>query len=472
MERFDEFESAVEAARILHREGFEAYLVGGAVRDIWLGREPKDFDLVTNATPEQVMRIAEFADSKYKDTTQAYGVTRANFRNQGAEYELEIATFRRDIEAYLGRKETKVEFATLEDDVLRRDFTINALAFDLYTNQIIDFVDGIADLEDKLIRFIGEPEDRIKEDPLRIMRAIRFKNHLGFSYHGETSQAIKNAVKSGYVEKIATDRMRIELTKLLTHPSRRQSVYDLYKFGILARVLPEVTAGIGIKQPPEFHSEGDVWQHELIILDHLPAHPGKRLAWAALLHDIGKAATVTMPQSSKDRIHFNRHYEVGAEMAANILNRLRFSKKEIANIVWVIQNHMTIDDLPEMRPSHQQRMLGHPAFEDLFELHRADSAASWPPEYPRTAEPAFPEIEELWKDFQSTPPEIRRPSLKRDLNIDGDWILENFAKEFSLKPSPIIGDTLEELKEYYKDTGDKQPESYLRKAREILNPKR
>jgi poly(A) polymerase len=464
-----DYKLARQAAKVLSRHGFAAYIIGGAVRDLWLGRYPKDFDLVTNALPEQIMAITEFKRSRYKDTAQAFGVTRVKFTHQGVSNELEIATFRQDIEAHRGRKATKVVFAELEDDIDRRDFTINALALDPSTNQVIDYVGGIDDLDNKLVRFIGEPAARIQEDPLRLMRAIRFKNHLGFAYHPATAQAIKRGAGQGQVELIAVDRLRDELTNLLLHPSRRQAIFDLNEFGILQRVLPEVTAGKGVAQPPQFHAEGDVWQHELLILDYLPPEPGKRLVWAALLHDIGKVPTSTKPRNAQDRIRFNRHYAVGAEMAKTILRRLRFSNHDIRDIAWIIYNHMTIDDLPAMRPSHQQRLLGHPAFEDLLELHRADAAASWRPGQPHGTKPEFRKIEHLWRLYQAKTPERQQPSLKRDLGIDGKWLLERFGGKTSLASGPQLGKILRELEEWYQDEGVKDPEAYAAKTRQLLN---
>lgn len=463
-----DYASAKQAAAILNRHGFDAYIIGGAVRDLWLGRQPKDFDLVTNARPEQIMAIDEFKKSKYKDAAQAFGVTRVKFTHGGASGELEIATFRKDLEAHRGRKATKVAFAELEDDVWRRDFTINALALEPLSGQVIDYVGGINDLEHRLVRFIGRPAERIKEDPLRIMRAIRFKNHLKFSYDPATARALKAAVRRGQVDMIATDRLRDELTNLLIHASRRQAVKDLYDFGILERVLPEVTAGKGVDQPGQFHAEGDVWQHELLVLDYLPANPSRRLAWAALLHDIGKPPTATPPHDPKDRIRFNRHYAVGAEMAKTILRRLRFSTKDTKDITWMIYNHMTIDDLPSMRPGHQQRMLEHPAFSDLLELHRADAAASWRPGRPHNDKPDFSEIEQLWQEHRLKSPSERQPSLKRDLGIDGDWLLRQLGKEFDLAPGPLLGRVLRALEELYLDEKIKNPETYLAKARELL----
>jgi len=460
-----DYESAIRAATIINHRGFEAYIVGGAVRDLLLGRQPKDFDLVTNATPEQIMDMPEFKESSYKDTAQAFGVTRVSFPNNDVESELEIATFRKDIEAHLGRKATKVEFADLESDVLRRDFTINALALDISTNQVIDYVGGIDDLNNGCLRFIGQPEQRIKEDPLRLMRAIRFKNQLNFSYHPQTVRAIKIAVEAGYVEKIATDRLCAELTDLLTHSSRCNALRDLDEFGILGRILPEIVAGKGIEQPRQYHAEGDVWQHQLLIMSYLPEGPSKRLVWAALLHDIGKAPTRSF---SGGRLRFNRHHAVGAEMAKAVLQRLNFSNRDSKDICWMIYNHMSINDLPQMRPSLQQSMFGNPAFEDLLELHRADAASSWRPNRSRVIKPKFREIERLWHLYQLKKPERQQPSLKRDLGIDGHWLIRKFQKEFSELNGPIIGKILDELNDWYRDEGVKDRKAYTKKARLLI----
>ncbi|MGZ6005414.1 MAG: CCA tRNA nucleotidyltransferase [Candidatus Saccharimonadales bacterium] len=462
------YETALMAAQILGRSGFHAYIIGGAVRDICLGLNPKDFDLVTNATPEQIMNIPEFRHSNYKDPAQAFGVTRVRFYNRGIVNELEIATFRKDIEAHKGRKATKIQFTDLEEDVERRDFTINALALDTETGFIIDYVGGIDDLIAKKIKFIGKPGDRIIEDPLRLMRAIRIKNNLGFDYLPATKKAIQEATKLGLAETIAIDRLRDEINRMLVHPSRRSSLYDLNSFGILERILPEVTAGIGVQQPPQFHAEGDVWQHELLIMDYLPSNPSRRLAWAALLHDIGKVPTSRKPRNNEGRIRFDRHYAVGAEMAKTILRRLNFSNKDIREITWMIYYHMAIDDLPNMRPSHQQRMMGHPAFADLLELHKADAAASWRPKESHGIKPKFKEIEDVWAKYQAQEPAKQQPSLKRDLGIDGNWLTKNFGDELKHRDGKAIGKVLETLDEAYRDEGITDEEFYFEKAKELI----
>lgn len=463
-----DYESAIKAAKIINDHGFEAFIIGGAVRDLLLGREPKDFDLVTNATPDQIIDMPEFKTAKYKDLAQAFGVTRVRLVHRGIESEFEIATFRKDIEAHRGRKETKVEFADLESDVLRRDFTINALALDLSTNQVIDYVDGIDDLSDECIRFIGNPDQRITEDPLRIMRAVRFKNQLNFSYHPQTFQAIKSAVGHGYIEKIAIDRLRDELTNLFMHLSRRNSLYDLNEFGILDRILPEVTAGKYVRQSHRYHAEGNVWNHELLIMDCLPKNPSKCLVWAALLHDIGKGPTKSKFYHQLGHLRFHRHYAVGADMAKIILERLRFSNRDIKTISWLIYNHMSIDDLPLMRPSHQQQMLGNLAFGDLLELHRADAAASVNPNKIYHVKPRFRKIENLWREYLLKKPENQQPSLKLDLGIDGNWLMNQFKNEFSKLNGPIIGKVLNQLNKWYRDKGETNEKMYIKKAKRMI----
>ena len=458
---------AAEATRILQTNNFKAYLIGGAVRDLLLGYEPKDYDIVTNATPTQIAAIPAFGHAKYKDTAQAYGVTRVRFMYQGQQEHLEIATFRKDIQAHLGRKATKIEFSNLEQDVKRRDFTINALALDPSNKQIIDYTKGLTDLQAKIIRFIGAPAKRIAEDPLRILRAIRLKNKLGFAYHPSTKQAIQNAVAAGHIVQIATDRIRDELTRMLTDVSRANSLIDLDMFGILDILLPEVTAGKQTPQPPQYHAEGNVWQHQVLVLKKLPANPSKLLVWAALLHDIGKAVTITLPRGPADHIRYNRHYAVGAEMAKTILRRLNFSKHDITDICWMIYHHLSIDDLPNMRPSHQQKMLGHRAFADLFALHKADAAASLRPNQPQTP-PTFLELQKLWDDFRSKSALEQQPSIKKDHQIDGDWLIQKFGKEYGIKPGKALGQILTELNDWYADHPTKQTANIHKKTLQIV----
>ena len=459
-----DYTTAKAAALKLTKARFEAYIVGGAVRDIMLDKQPKDFDLATNAKPKQIKALKGLGSALYKDTAQAYGVTRVKLRGK----ELEVATFRRDVQAHLGRKHTRVKFTSLEEDVRRRDFTINALALDPLTNQIIDYVGGVDDIVNRRICFIGDPLKRIYEDPLRVLRAIRFRNTLAFEYTPETSKALQAAVRSGIIKTIAADRLCQEMTAMLSHNSRRSSLEDLDDYGILAQIVPEVVAGKGVKQPPQFHAEGDVWTHQLMVMESLPQNPSKQLTWAALLHDIGKAKTQSLPKSAQDRIRFNKHSETGAHMAHKVLQRLSFSKQDIKRICWIIYHHINIDDLPSMRPSHQQAMLSHPAFADLFELHKVDAMASWYDNKPKPP-PRFYQIENLWRKFLSQTPQQRHPSLKRDLGIDGHWLQLQLGDELGLKPGPLLGQVLKSLEEDYRDKGVKTRSYYIDLARKLVS---
>lgn len=440
--------AAAKASRILVKHGYEAYVIGGAVRDIVLGTLPKDFDLVTNATPSDITAIEEFGAAHYKDTAQAYGVSRVRISidigDEQYKSEIEIATYRRDIEAHLGRKATKVEFTHLEDDLKRRDFTINALALDLQNDYLIDYVDGLKDIDNQIVRFIGEPEKRIIEDPLRVLRGIRLKNQLEFKFESATHNAISQAVAGGYVQQIAVDRLRQELTRMLLNKNRLAAIADLDSFGILKLVLPEVVAGKGVSQPPQLHGEGDVYEHTLLAVAALPPNPSIELAWATLLHDIGKPTTI----SRADRIRFNDHYSVGAELARQLLKRLNFSKRIIEHVSWMIHNHLAIDDLPKMRPARQQRMMSHPAFNELLQLHKADAEAAL--SQSRTgavdlSEPDFSEIEKIWEQYQLES-HTQDLSLKAVLGIDGNWL----KKEYQLQ-GPQLGKILASLDEAYLD---------------------
>lgn len=449
------FQAALRVTHILNQHGYDAYLIGGAVRDLMLGVLPKDYDLVTNAKPDEILQLPEISKSRYKDTAQAFGVTRVfipvHTKYGTAESEIEIATFRRDIEAHLGRKATKIEFATLEDDVMRRDFTVNALAYDPQTSQVIDFVDGIDDLYGKKLRFIGNPDDRIQEDPLRVLRGIRLRNQLGFEYEHQTLKAIKSAIAADVLEKVAVDRLRDELSLMLIDKNRRQAIEDLDKLGALEKLLPEITAMKDVAQPPELHSEGSVWEHTLLAISVLPPHPSSRLAWATLLHDVGKPPTIKFPTKDGERIRFNSHSEVGAKMARQILNRFNFSKRQIADITWMVEYHLGIDDLPKMRPGHRRYIMSHPAFADLLELHRADATAAWsllPSGKIDKSPPDLSRLEQLWHDFQQEQAnQTAEPSLKRDLDIDGRWLMANYQ----LEPNKQLGWVLDRLRHAYLD---------------------
>lgn len=439
----DRWVAAETVVAELHARGYEGFLVGGAVRDILLELEPKDFDVVTNATPSQVEAIDAFERASFTDPAQAFGVTRVKVGGLS----IEVATYRRDIESHLGRKLTKVEFTHIEDDLERRDFTINAIALDPHNNFLVDLHGGLDDLGAKIIRFIGDPDQRINEDPLRILRAVRFRNQLGFEYDARTKYALHTAVKQGVLKDIAVDRVQQELTRMLVHPTRRNAFEDMDQLGILDAVLPEVTACKGVKQPKDEHSEGDVWNHTMLSIDALPDNPSVRLAWATLLHDIGKDSTFSAPESPDDRIRFDNHFRVGGDMAKKILARLKFSNALQEEVGWLVHYHLITDSFPDMKQSRRYHYMGHPAFHDLLELHAADMRGSFAakPEEDRDDE-IIQRLEAMWRDYKE---QLSReaPSLKKTLGIDGHWLMG----EYGITDGETIGQLLKQLQEEFLD---------------------
>jgi len=360
---------AVEIAAYLRSQGFQAWLVGGCVRDLLLGREPSDYDISTDARPEDLLGLFPRAHL----VGAQFGVVLVDG--------IEIATFRSDHSYADGRHPGWVVFETdVKQDVLRRDFTINALLMDpsvldssyspssLYS-EILDFVDGLSDLRDGVIRAIGDPEQRFTEDHLRMLRAVRFAARFGFEIETATLAAIQKL--HAQILRVSPERIRDELVRILTEGGARRGFELLDASGLLSDVLPEVAAMKGVAQPPEFHPEGDVWTHTLIMLEGLQS-PSPALALGVLLHDVGKPGTFRVA----DRIRFDGHVELGERIAREILNRLRFSNAEVDQVIALIANHMRFSHVHQMRESTLKRMLRLPGFEEHLELHRLDCSSS------------------------------------------------------------------------------------------------
>lgn len=355
---------ALEILRTLREHGYRAYLVGGCVRDRLLGIAPKDFDVGTDAVPERVLSLFPGAEL----IGAHFGVV---MLTRGRNIHVEVATFRSEGVYTDGRRPAGVSFETDPAlDARRRDFTINGLMQDPLSGEILDFVGGRADLERRTVRAIGDPEERFREDHLRMLRAVRFAARLGFSIDPETLEAIRRCAAS--IAKISAERVRDELVRILTEGGARYGMELLDASGLLACILPEVRAFHGVEQPPEFHPEGDVWEHVLLMLDELK-DPAATLALGVLLHDVGKPPTF---RRAPDRIRFDRHAEVGAEMAAAILGRLKFSNEEAGQITSLVANHMRFKDVRQMRLSTLKRFLCLPHFHEHLELHRLDCLAS------------------------------------------------------------------------------------------------
>jgi putative nucleotidyltransferase with HDIG domain len=346
----------------LRSSGHQAYLVGGCVRDLLLGAQPKDFDVATDARPARLMDL--FPNSG--QVGAHFGVVLV--RDGGAQ--VEVATFRSDHDYSDGRRPTSVQFEQDPfQDVLRRDFTINGLLMDPETGSVLDYVEGRADLERQVIRAIGDPAVRFREDHLRLLRAVRFAARLGFAIEPATFAAIQR--DHALILAVSAERVRDELARILTEGGARRGFELLDESGLLAVLLPEVAAMKGVEQPPQYHPEGDVWVHTLLLLEGV-RNPSVTLALGALLHDVGKPPTFRVA----DRIRFDGHVEEGVRLAHRILTRLRFSNEVTEQVEALVANHMKFKDLPHMRQSTLKRFLRMPDFPEHLELHRLDSMAS------------------------------------------------------------------------------------------------
>jgi poly(A) polymerase len=358
---------AEKICRVLRDAGHQAYLVGGCVRDLVLGREPEDFDVATDARPE---RVQELFPASLAVGAQ-FGVILVE--EEGAQ--VEVATFRSDIGYSDGRHPDQVVYSQHPDeDVQRRDFTINGLLMEPRTGEVLDFVGGLEDLRCCLIRAIGEPEKRFAEDKLRMVRAVRFAARFAFTIEPATFAAVQKLAPA--VVQVSAERLRDELTKLLTEGAARRGFELLDESGLLEVLLPEVARMKGVEQPAEFHPEGDVWIHTRLMLEKLAPACASTLAWGVLLHDVGKPPTFAAPSEPGERIRFDQHVEVGTRMAEEICRRLRFSNDNTEQVAALVANHLRFKDVQQMKPSTLKRFLRLPKFDEHLELHRLDCLAS------------------------------------------------------------------------------------------------
>jgi len=353
--------------RTLRGAGHQAYLVGGCVRDILLQREPADYDVATDATPERVQQL--FPHSL------AVGAQFGVIVVTEDSVQVEVATFRSDIGYSDGRHPDRVVYASSpQEDVKRRDFTINALLLDPATNDVLDFVGGRADLQTGIIRAIGRAADRFREDKLRMVRAVRFAARFRYAIEAGTFSAITKLAPE--VHQVSAERLRDELTKILTEGAASRAFELLDDTGLLIELLPEIARMKGVEQPPQFHPEGDVWTHTLLMLGRLQAGCSPTLAWGVLLHDVGKPPTFTPPSGPNGRIRFDEHVEVGTRMAEEVCRRLRFSNEDTAQIAALVANHLRFKDVLQMKLATLKRFVRLPRFEEHLELHRLDCLAS------------------------------------------------------------------------------------------------
>ncbi len=370
-------QAAYNVVAVLRERGYQAFYAGGCVRDRLLGHIPDDYDVATDATPDIVLATfpRTFAVGAH------FGVVLvAAPQGDGTEIQTEVATFRTDGTYSDGRRPDAVQYATdPREDVQRRDFTINGMLYNPLADEVLDFIGGQSDLQAKLVRAIGNPQRRFTEDKLRMLRAVRFASRLGFALEPATEAAIREQATT--IHQVSPERVRDELTRMLTEGHAAQAFELLDRTGLLREVLPEVDRMHGVEQPPEWHPEGDVWVHTLLLLEKLEAGCSPALAWAALLHDVGKPpCAVRDPGPDHDpeggRMRFNGHAEVGTRMAEAICARLRFSNEDTAQITLLVANHMRFGDVEKMKESTLKRFFRLPRFPEHLELHRIDCLSS------------------------------------------------------------------------------------------------
>jgi len=365
--------AATRIARTLREHSHSAYLVGGCVRDLLLGREPADFDVATSATPEQVMQLFPLT---YAVGAQ-FGVVlvpvlRDTAAGERDNYAIEVATYRSDGAYSDGRHPDEVQFSNeARLDVQRRDFTINGLLLDPETSEVLDYVGGREDLQRGIVRTIGSPHQRFAEDKLRMLRAVRFAARFGYTIDEKTFAAIRELAPQ--IHQVSHERVRDEILKMLTEGRARRAFELLDQTNLLEQVLPEIKKMQGVEQPPQYHPEGDVWIHTLMLLEGLPAGCSKTLALGALLHDVGKPPTFRV---APDRIRFDQHAEVGTKMAEEICRRFRLSNDDTEQVLSLVANHMRFADVTRMKPSTLKRFFRLPKFEEHLDLHRLDCQSS------------------------------------------------------------------------------------------------
>jgi tRNA nucleotidyltransferase/poly(A) polymerase len=355
---------AVDVICTLQAAGHRALLAGGCVRDRLMGREPKDYDVATSATPVEVVKLFPGALT----VGAHFGVVVVRHHDE----QVEVATFRKDGVYNDGRRPESVTFSSPEEDAQRRDFTVNGLFEDPLKDEIIDYVDGREDMQAGVLRAIGEPADRFSEDQLRLMRAVRFATVLDFQIESRTWQAV--CALSDKIHSVSIERLRDEFSRIMLHPNRVRGFDLLVESGLMQHLVPEILVLQGCEQPPQFHPEGDVFIHTRLMLSMLPEQVSLSLVLSVLFHDIAKPATQTFDATG--RIRFNGHDRVGAEMTNDILHRMRYPNQVIEATVEAVANHMVFKDVPKMRMATLKRFMARPGFDDELALHRVDCLGS------------------------------------------------------------------------------------------------
>ena len=423
--------------RRLQKEGFESYFVGGGVRDELMGNPAHDIDIATTAKPEEVEKVFPRA----YDRGRKFGVMAVC----SGKYEFEVATFRSDIGTTDHRRPKKIEFTSAENDAKRRDFTINGLFYNPEKGQVIDYVGGIEDLQNRIVKFIGAPEERINEDYLRMLRAVRFANRFDFNLAEASAKAIRSRAEK--ITQVSSERIRDELSKMLVHPSRVKAIEMLSGLGLLKQILPEVEKMKGVEQPPEFHSEGDVWTHTMLALEKLPENSSDILAWTVLLHDVAKPETQGFRDHPKSKITFFEHDVESAKMARQILERLKFSNDFIEAVSWAISQHMRIiHAFRGMSERKQKRLFTHPQIDLLLDLTKGDLGASLRPDA-RADMAMYEEAKKKKEHFEKETTAEEKEQVQKFTLISGNDIMEILK----IPSGPKVGEIKAKIEESFLD---------------------
>jgi len=409
---------ATDIVRRLQAAGFSAFWVGGCVRDFLLGRRPDDYDIVTSALPEQI----ELLFKRTIPVGRKFGVIVV----VQSGHQFQVATFRAEADYRDGRHPGKVVFGDAQADARRRDFTVNGLFYDPVSQQLHDWVSGEPDLRAGIIRTIGLPAERFAEDHLRLLRAVRLAAQLNFKIEPETLAAVQELAPK--IRAISAERIRDELLKLFRAPHAARGLDLLQQSGLLAQVLPEIAATVSCEQSPDFHPEGTVFAHLVLMLKQLPADADPLLAWAVLMHDVAKPLTASRDHATGS-IHFYGHERIGADMAREILQRLRFPARQTDSVEKAVRYHMQFKDALEMRKATLRRLLMRPTFPLELQLHRLDCLGS------HGRLDVFDFLVEQAKELEQRP-QIRPPLLK------GDDLIA-----LGMKPGPALGALLAEIRE-------------------------
>ncbi|MFQ5687643.1 MAG: CCA tRNA nucleotidyltransferase [Candidatus Scalindua sp.] len=446
-------ETAIGVVKRLRERGFSALFAGGCVRDMLMGSVPEDYDIATDARPDDIINIFE----KTVPVGIHYGVVLVMENN----FEFEVATFRSDGTYTDGRHPDSVTFCDARGDALRRDFTINGMFYDPVDDKHFDYVGGKEDMQARLIRAIGDPSERFNEDRLRMIRAVRFACRFDYKIEDHTAEAIKKLYDK--ILTVSMERTRDELRKILTGPSPHTGIKIMDDLNLLNEILPEVTAMKGVRQPENYHPEGDVFTHTLLTLSELAASrnaadsgfgklttlslsKGWELAMAVLLHDIGKPVTFEVA----DRIRFNNHDNIGADMSEKICERLRMSNAEKERVTWLVKMHLYLRHAQQMRISKLKRLFAHEGYPELAELYKADSLAS------------TGDLED-YNFCQNMFEELQEEEIKPEPLITGNDLIA-----MGLKPGPIFSKILDAIKDEQLEQKITTKEEALKKAKELV----